>query len=254
MQSVTLYRYWQFGTGYRYLQDAKSGYSIHGPGLIVENIKSLFEKLEELDLRVTIRAAYDLRAQLKEFETLPQDSKLTASQASTLNTIVKALRQTLQAELMGANAYVISPKRIDTEKLIGDVSSLLSPGVFDSLSESAKLDLMEAGKCIAFERSTAAAFHLMRATEEALRVYYCHFIRKDRLSPMLWGPMVQSLQKHRKAKVNDTLHKNLDNIRLSFRNPTQHPDKVYDIHEVQDLWALSVDVISRIDRAIKAYK
>ena len=131
MQSVTLYRYWQFGTGYRYLQDAKSGYSIHGPGLIVENIKSLFEKLEELDLRVTIRAAYDLRAQLKEFETLPQDSKLTASQASTLNTIVKALRQTLQAELMGANAYVISPKRIDTEKLIGDVSSLLSPGVFE---------------------------------------------------------------------------------------------------------------------------
>jgi hypothetical protein len=29
---------------------------------------------------------------------------------------------------------------------------------------------------------------------------------------------------------------NLDGLRRNFRNPTQHPEKVYDIHEAQDLF------------------
>lgn len=252
MQSVTLYRYWQFGTGFRYLQDAQEGYQIHGTNVVIGNLESLFKKLEDLDLRVTIRAANDLKKVLDELKETPSDARLTLAQAQKLNRTVKALRQTLEAELKGVNAYVVSPKRLDVERLVTDVASLFAPEVFSSLSEIAQYDLNEAAKCIAFERPTAAAFHLMRATEESLRRYYCHFVRRDRLDPMLWGPMVQALQKHRRAKVNDTLHKNLDNIRVSFRNPTQHPDKVYDIQEAQDLWALAVDVINRMDRAIKS--
>jgi len=38
----------------------------------------------------------------------------------------------------------------------------------------------------------------------------------------------------------------LDNIRRSFRNPTQHPDKIYDIQEVQDLFGLCIDAINRM--------
>jgi hypothetical protein len=39
---------------------------------------------------------------------------------------------------------------------------------------------------------------------------------------------------------------NLDNIREHYRNPTQHPDKVYDINEVQDLFGLCIDAINRM--------
>lgn len=249
MQSVTLYRYWQFGTGFRYLQDAKEGYSIHGPNVVIGNIEALLRKLEELNLRVTIRAAVDLRSLLKDLKATPGDSKLDVTQARKLSSTIRALRQTLEAELKGVNAYVVSPKRIDVERLVSDPASLFAPDVFTSLSELARFDISEAAKCIAFERPTAAAFHLMRATEEALRNYYCHFVRRDRLSVMTWGPMVQALQKHRHAKKHEVLNKNLDNIRTSFRNPTQHPDKIYDIHEVQDLWGLCVEVINRMERA-----
>ena len=51
----------------------------------------------------------------------------------------------------------------------------------------------------------------------------------------MWGPMVDSLRK-RKTRVSKPLLDNLDNIRYSFRNPTQHPEKTYDIEEVQDLF------------------
>ena len=232
MQSVTLYRYWQFGTGFRYLQDAGVGHAIHGPNVIVSNLEALFKRLEELDLRVTIRAAADLKKLLVELKATPADSKLDAAQAKKLNSTVRALRQTLEAELKGMHAYVVSPKRIEVERLVGEPASLFAPDVFSAMSDIARYDITEAAKCIAFERPTAAAFHLMRATEESLRNYYCHFVRRDRLDPMLWGPIVQALQNHRRAKAHDALNRNLDNIRVSFRNPTQHPDKVYDIHEV----------------------
>lgn len=248
MQSVTLFRYWQFGTGFRFLQDAAEGYPIHGRAFVIANIESLFKKLEDLDLRVTIRAAGDLRSQLETLKETAAGSKLDAAQARKLNNVVSALRQTLEAELKGVNAYVVSPKRIEVERLVTDPASLFAPNVFSALSELARFDVNEASKCIAFERPTAAAFHLMRSTEETLRNYYCHFVKRDRLSPMMWGPMVQALQKHRRAKQHEVLNKNLDNIRVSFRNPTQHPDKVYDIHEVQDLWGLCVDVINRMER------
>lgn len=248
MQSVTLYRYWQFGTSFRYLQDAGVGRSIHGASFIVANLEALFRKLDELDLRVTIRAATDLKKLLVDLKATPADSKLDASQAKKLNSTVLALRQTLQAELKGMNAYVVSPKRIEVERLVDEPASLFAPDVFSALSEIARYDITEAAKCIAFERPTAAAFHLMRATEETLRNYYCHFVKRDRLNPMLWGPMVKALNDHRKAKAHDALNRNLDNIRVSFRNPTQHPDKVYDIHEVQDLWGLCVDVINRMQK------
>jgi hypothetical protein len=248
MESVTLYRYWQFGTSFRYLQDANEGYGIHGRAFIVGNLEAFFVKLDELNLRVTIRAAGHLKKLLEELKETPPDSKLDATQARKLNTTVKALRQTLEAELKGVNAYAISPKRIDVERLVGDPAGLFAPNVFSTLSEIGQYDITEAAKCIAFERPTAAAFHLMRATEETLRNYYCHFVKRDRLEPMLWGPMVQALKTHRKAKVHDALNRNLDNIRVSFRNPTQHPEKVYDIHEVQDLWGLCADAINRMNK------
>lgn len=252
MKSVPVYRFWQFGTTVRFLQDAKEGYLIHGSGKILHNIKSLSMRLDELELHVTKRAADDLWKLKSELEKTATDAKLTSTQANKLSSTIRDLRQTMEAELQGINAYTISPKRLDSRKLLEDVPSLYAPGVFDSLSETAQYDLIEASKCIVFERPTAAAFHLMRATEETLRRYYCHYVRRDRLTPMLWYPMVQALQKHRRAKANDVLHRNLDNIRLSFRNPTQHPDKVYDIHEAQDLYGLCVDVVNRMQRCIDA--
>ncbi|MBI5022232.1 MAG: hypothetical protein HZB59_12415 [Ignavibacteriales bacterium] len=51
-------------------------------------------------------------------------------------------------------------------------------------------------------------------------------------------------------KSQSSLLSNLDDIRITFRNPTQHPEKVYDIDEVQDLLGRCIDVVSRIAREL----
>jgi len=141
-------------------------------------------------------------------------------------------------------AFIVTDKRIDVEKLLDEVAGLFAPGTFAKLPEIAQYDFAESGKCIAFERPTAAAFHCLRATEAVLRYYYCSLV-KQRRPELMWGPMVDSLRRSRKNPPA-VLLSNLDNIRHSFRNPTAHPEARYDISEVQDLFNLCVEVVNRM--------
>lgn len=153
------------------------------------------------------------------------------------------------AEAGGNMAFIVTDKRIDVDKLLNNIPLLMAPEVFESLPEIAKYDFKEAGRCIAFETPTAGAFHLLRATEAVLREFYCINVRRGRVDP-LWFNMVEDMRKKRR-KIPRTLLDNLDNIRWNFRNPTQHPEKMYDIQEVQDLFGLCVDVINRMISFIK---
>lgn len=245
MQAKPINGYFSFGTCVRYLQDAKDKSLIHGPSFILENIESLYRFLDELNLQVTQRAAYHLDDFKKELEATEKDALLTSEQAIKLNNIVTDLRQTLGAELSGFEAYVVTPKRIDVTKLLNEVYELFAPDIYWMLPEIANHDFDEAGKCIAFERPTAAAFHILRATEAVIKFYYCSKVKRKRCQ-LMWGNIIQDLRKRRKTKDKNVLLNNLDNIRLSFRNPTQHPEKIYDIQEVQDLWSLCVDVVNRM--------
>ena len=59
----------------------------------------------------------------------------------------------------------------------------------------------------------------------------------------------------RKTRPPEALLNHLDHIRENFRNPTDHPDKVYDTEEAQDLLALCCDAMGRMEpRITKADK
>jgi hypothetical protein len=178
-----------------------------------------------------------------------RDAALTAEQRAKLVQSVNDIRMTLMAEARGKVAFVTVEKRLDITKLLDDVRALVTPEAFDKLRGVAQLDLNEAGKCIAFERPTAAAFHLLRATEDVLSQFYCGVVKRNRVSPLLWDPMVKGLEARRQPPPRPLLQ-NLTNIRQSFRNPTQHPEKSYDIEEVQDLWGICIDVIRRMTALI----
>ena len=244
MQSKPINEYILFGTELRFLQDAGSGWIVHRDGAILDNIERFFTNLNNFDLPVTRRACNELLKFKEKIEKTPPDHKLIKNEASSLRKIMLDIRNTLLAETGGKVAYIVTDKRIDIDKLISDVPALLAPSVYEQLPDIAQHDFMEAGKCIAFERSTAGAFHLLRGTEGVLRHFYCAIVRRKRVT-LLWGPMVQSLKKRRKPPSSPLLD-NLDNIRRSFRNPTQHPDKIYDIQEVQDLFGLCIDIINRM--------
>ena len=253
MKKQLIGTYVWFGTCLRYLQDAQAGAKIKGGSFITANIDRFLNSLIELGLQVTWRAAQELEVFRGQLDTeKDEDAVLSKEQASHLSNLMYDIRKTLDAEIQGFEAFVVTPKIFDTGRLLNNVASLFAPNVFSALPHIAQYDLSEAGKCIAFERPTAAAFHILRSTEEVLRLFYCTLIRQKRVSPLLWGNMVNDLRNRQKTKKHETLYSNLDNIRFSFRNPTQHPEKIYDIHEVQDLWALCVEVINRMMRILKA--
>ncbi len=245
MRSEPITSYIWFGLSWRYLQDAQPGIQIHGESLILDNISRVLKELARFELQVTLRAAYDLQKLQLDLKALPVESTLTQQQAQTLHKLMSDLQRTLSAEGSGNLAYIVTDKRLDVRKLIGNPQALFAPEVFNSLPPVARHDFAEAGLCIAFGRSTAAAFHLLRGTEDVLRKFYCEVVKRNRVAPLLWGQMTDSLRK-RRDRPPDELLQNLDNIRLSFRNPTQHPEKIYDIQEVQDLFGLCIDAVNRM--------
>jgi hypothetical protein len=256
----SIYDYIWFGTCVRFLQDVRTGTPL-GPGHnasggsnVRANLELLFVYLESLGLQVTLRASRGLRQMLdNELAQLPDNHELTPAQMTRIVTTVSEVRQTLAAECEGFEAYIVTPKRLDVKRLLTDVPGLLAPGVFMKLPDVARYDLTEAGTCIAFERPTAAAFHLLRTTESVMREFYRTLVRRNRLAPpLLWGPMVIDLRARRRVQPYTNVLETLDHIRRSFRNPTQHPEKIYDIQEVQDLWGLCVDSISRMAAALPA--
>lgn len=248
MERKSILEYFFFGTCVRYLQDAIVGHELI---MIVRNIDNCLNWLNSLGLHVTQNASRDLVSFRDELHKITKkDTGLSPEQSQDLSRICSQLRITLEAELVSHEAFIVTPKRFDTNKLLYDIGSLMTPNVFSALPEITRYDLMEAGKCIAFELPTAAAFHLLRGTEAELRLFYCTLILRSQVSPLLWGEMTKDLRNRQKTKKHTTLYNNLDNIRLSYRNPTQHPDAIYDIHEVQDLCPLCFEAISRMAKIL----
>lgn len=245
MHSQSIHLYIKFGAFLRFIQDTKRGYRPKREGGELNAIREVLGALESFGLPVSLRAAEPLRALHKELQAKDTDYQLSTEDEKKLRDALVDLRKTLVAEAAGNLAYIITDKRLDVRKLTSRVGELFRPGAFAKLDDVARYDFEEAGKCIAFERPTAAAFHLLRGTEGVLKTFYCGRVKRNRVSPMMWGPVVAHLRRIRNPPPAELLD-NLDNIRRSFRNPTQHPEKMYDIQEVQDLFGLCVDVVNRM--------
>jgi hypothetical protein len=251
MEQQLIGTYVHLGASHRYLEDSQQGWEVHGPSHVLSNLTGYLRMLDQLGLPVTKKGtSYVGLAGIKtELEKLPEKAALDSAQALKLREAMKELRITLYSESSGKEAFVVTDKRYEVKKLLHAPAELLPPGLFEALDELTRYDIEEAGRCVAFERPTAAAFHLMRATEATLRRLYCAKVKRGRKKPLLWGSMVDHLRQRSDSPPRPLLD-GLDNIRHNFRNPTQHPDAIYDIQEAQDLLALALDAIGRAASAM----
>lgn len=237
------------GTSLRYLQDVGARWLYKGDTFVEWNIDQFISNLNDFSLTATGRASVKLRKFREKMSNVDEEHVLSKEEADELQSIMKEIRPTLLAELGGMIAYVVSDKRYRVEHLLEEIYALFGEDYVHSVPLFADNDFQEAGRCIAFERPTAAAFHLLRGTESVLREYYCHKIKRNR-STLTWGPMVTSLRAMRRNKPPTELLDHLDGIRRNFRNPTAHPEKVYDTSEAQDLLGVSIDVVNWMCREL----
>ncbi|NYF50099.1 hypothetical protein [Tunturiibacter gelidoferens] len=101
---------------------------------------------------------------------------------------------------------------------------MLPDGIRSQLSKDAVDDFRQAGRCLAFNLGTAAAFHIARATEDVIRKYYTVVVGTvPPVKMRSWGVYHKNLSKC--AKSNSKVLGWLDHIKDEYRNPVLHPDE-----------------------------
>ncbi len=213
-----------------------------------ETIESLRANLLKGNFDVSL--AFMTSFLFREMEKLLADLEDQNSIQNSLATQIKQLAQTLESvvfsEAITKRVYILPNRRFNTEYLLTEPYKLLKNGAFEKLEEIAKSDFSSSCRCILFGEATAAAFHILRATESVLKSYYFHHRKQNRLKKPMWGPMLDQLLSKTRNKPSVSLLSSLDLIRTAYRNPTQHPEAIYEIDSAQDLFGVCLDVIGKM--------
>lgn len=188
----------------------------------------------------------DFCEMLENVTNADDDSRLSSDLKDSITEQFGIIENIVFAEALTKKIYILPNRRFNSEYLLSDQAKLLKNGAFDKLEEIAKSDFSSSCRCILFGEATAAAFHILRATESVLKSYYYHHRRQNRLEKPMWGNMVDQIKAKTKNKPPATLIASLDLIRTAYRNPTQHPEAVYEIDSAQDLFGVCLDVIGKM--------
>jgi len=141
-----------------------------------------------------------------------------------------------------------------TTLLIDEGESLLPPSARDAVTDYVRNEFHEAGKCLAFNVSTAAGFHLARGVESALRNYYDVLSARKPRPKTKSGkdcPMVRyidEVQGWADPKVIATLRQFAD----LHRNPINHPEAVLTDDEAITLVGITVSCITGMVNDVKS--
>lgn len=186
-------------------------------------------------------------------EALKQrDAGATTVTSVQIYRIKKALRDfeaVLKEELSLADTYAVSQKgAYSTADLVTNACAMLPSSVQSRLPPLAISDFNQAGRCFAFETYTAAAFHIFRAIESVIAVYFKHATGKRKPTTLRnWGVYIDKMRKAKKADVK--ILEALDHIRDKYRNPITHPDENVSADQVLVLFGLAVSVMSLMTAA-----
>ena len=196
----------------------------------VKNILESFVSEQILPAPLSKQAAYNVVQAIDQVMP-PEQLSPEEMEAGIGTSIIEAherLRQfeaVLAAELQQLETFVTAQKGIfDTKSLVENAENMFSNDVRSWLSEQAVTDIRQAGRCLAFELSTAAGFHLSRAVEDAIRKYYQEIAGKPyalKKQHPTWGDYIAALKN---KKADEKVLNALDQMRDLHRNPISHPD------------------------------
>jgi hypothetical protein len=113
-------------------------------------------------------------------------------------------------------------------------------------------DLKEAGRCLAFERPTACAFHICRATEALILAYY------EALTGTPWPRSQKDWGKYNDELIRlnapSRITTRLDEIRKMDRNAYAHPDLTVPRDEAPIVFELCTGVMFLMAKEIEALR
>jgi hypothetical protein len=147
-----------------------------------------------------------------------------------------------------ARSIVVGLERqraFDTTTLVDKIETAFSNKTWNRLSQVSMREIVEAGRCLAFERYTASGFHGLRAVEYEIRDYI-HLLTRNviKASDRNWGQYIRILTDH---SANPKLTALLTDIQKLDRNPLVHPQEWL---ELDDAVAIFCSMQTALDRLI----
>src|SRR5262245_19607282 len=153
--------------------------------------------------------------------SLNPDFVLSDDRVNAFNSAWGVFEQAVQLDFGRAPVYLVTQKGIyGTYDLVNGAEFVFVAEVFSAISDEARGDFNQAGRCLAFGIWTACGFHALRATEKVLREYYEALVEKPP-GKMTMAPLIEEL---RKAGGDAKTLAVLDQIRDLHRNPMNHPE------------------------------
>jgi hypothetical protein len=164
----------------------------------------------------------------------------------------------LHAELAIQPTYLLFRKRaFDIETLLADGTRLFSDLCRSNFTDDEKYDINQATKCLVFEVPTAAAFHILRATESVIRRYYEKVVGNlPKIKSRNWGTYLVML---RRCRADHRVLAVLEEMKDLYRNPIIHPESRMEMDEALSLigiaeTAISAMIADLLKRALAAQK
>jgi hypothetical protein len=167
---------------------------------------------------------------------------LTFQQAYAITSALQVFETVLSAELQALASYFVSKKGIyETSDLIENADNALPDTIRATLTDEAKHDICQAGRCLAFDLPTAAGFHVLRAAESVIRQYYGLVVGAlPKAKARNWGAYIKVLGEHGgDARILAALGQ----IKDLQRNPIMHPEVTLDMEDALTLFNMTQGVI-----------
>ena len=206
-----------------------------------------------LDLEATRPHVLMIIQEINNLNRAPDNDRpaLLAARKAAIKDIAARLNGTLASELAVAQAYHVTRKgAFNLALLVLDATAIFSDEVRSEMDPDEQYDIVQAGRCLAFEVPTAAAFHIFRAAESVMRRYYVAVVGTVPAKKLRnWGAYLKNLQSHVAADPK-ILH-SLEQIKDLYRNPIIHPETRYTPEEALSLVGLAENLISSMVRAIR---
>lgn len=167
---------------------------------------------------------------------------------------IQTFENVLRAELDNAAIYAV-PRRglYSTPALVNDAASAFPDELKIAIQAKAQEDFHAAGRCLAFNLSTAAGFHACRAVEGILEDYYHEFTGKTGTLHG-WQDYIDALEAViGPPKPDQKTLRSLKQIKEFDRNPLAHPRETLTLLGARKLFAISeIAILSMAEEIIAA--
>lgn len=180
------------------------------------------------------------------------DGELSPTEVRSLTTPLTEFETVLKNELFIADTYFVTQKSwYDTGTLVSNAEQNFPSDLGIKVPRSI-VDLREAGKCLAFELSTAAGFHVIRGTETVVRNYWTA-VSKGKAHPRLKtiGNYAAEMEKH--SLGNNKVVAALKQISTLHRNPLIHPDVSLSLDDAIDIFGICRSAIGAMLKDIPTH-